>query len=180
VAPLKLLLVRAVAHVSLATAVSIVAAPAFAQPTDVAVKAAFLPRFAKYVSWPPSAMPRGTDPFNLCIIGFDPFGAMLDSAARSQSVDGRSIAIRRMDSAVGADSCQIAFVDGSRAPQIIAAIGRRPVLTVTDSGASGVKGIIQFVIEGGRVRFFIDQSSAAQHGIVISSRLLALAVGVRQ
>lgn len=156
------------------------AAPALAQPTDTAVKAAFLPRFAKYVTWPPAAMPKGGDPFNLCIIGSDPFGSMLDSAARSQSVDGKPITVRRMDSAAGADSCQIAFVAGLRAAQTMAALGRKPILTVTDSGSGAAHGIIHFVIDAGRVRFFIDQSSAAQRGIAISSRLLALAVGVRQ
>jgi hypothetical protein len=156
------------------------AVPALAQPTDTAVKAAFLPRFARYVTWPPAAMPRGSDPFLLCVIGGDPFGAMLDDAAGSQLVDGRRIAVRRMDSAAGVDACQIAFVSGGRTGQTIAAIGRRPVLTVTDSASGGQRGIIHFAVVGGHVRFFIDQSAAAEHGLSISSRLLALAVGVRQ
>lgn len=151
-----------------------------AQPTDIAVKAAFLPRFARYVTWPQAAMPKGADPFILCVIGDDPFGPLLDDAARSQSVAGRSIAVRRMDSAAGADGCQIAFVAGGRAVQILGAIGRKPVLTITDSGSGYARGIIHFVIDGGRVRFFIDQASATQRGLAISSRLLALAVGVRQ
>jgi hypothetical protein len=178
-APLTGILVRAFGRVAAAASL-ILAAPVDAQPTDTAVKAAFLPRFAKYVTWPPAAMPRGSEPFNLCIIGADPFGAMLDQAVRSQSVDGKAIAVRRMDSAAAADSCQIAFVDGGRAPQIIAAIGRKPILTVTDAGSGAAHGIIHFVIDAGRVRFFIDESSAARRGISISSRLLALAVGVRQ
>ena len=40
--------------------------------------------------------------------------------------------------------------------------------------------MIHFTISGGRVRFFIDEAAAAQRGLVISSRLLALALGVRQ
>jgi hypothetical protein len=151
-----------------------------AQPTDTAVKAAFLPRFARYVTWPITATPKGSDPFVLCVIGSDPFGAMLEDAARSQLVNGRRITVRRMDSAAGADNCQIAYVGGSRAAAILAAIGREPVLTVTDSDTGGQRGIIHFVLLGGRVRFFIDQSAAAQRGLSISSRLLALAVGVRQ
>jgi len=166
--------------VAAAAALLFAAQPAFAQPTDTAVKAAFLPRFAKYVTWPPAAMPRGDAAFNLCVIGGDPFGTMLDGAARSQSIGGRPITVRRMDTAASIDSCQIAFVDGSRSGQIIAAIGRKPVLTVTDARGGGPRGIIHFVIDGGRVRFFIDQSSASQRGIAISSRLLALALGVRQ
>lgn len=155
-------------------------AAAHGEPTDVAVKAAFLPRFAKYVTWPAAAMPKGGDAFVLCVIGDDPFGAQLDAAARSQTVDGRRIVVKRMDSAAGADGCQIAFVGGGHAGQLVGAIDGRPVLTVTDGANGGQRGIIHFTVSGGRVRFFIDQAAASRRGMQISSRLLALAVGVKQ
>ena len=154
--------------------------PAAAQPTDKAVKAAFLPRFFRYATWPPAAMPRGSDPFVLCVIGDDPFGASLDDAARSQSVDGRRIIVRRTASA---DGCQIAFLAGGRGgspAQLIDGVGRKPVLTVTDDAQGHRRGIIHFTIVGGRVRFFIDQAAASQRGIQLSSRLLALALAVHQ
>ncbi len=168
--------------VAVAVALSCTAAPAFAEPTEWEVKAAFLPRFARYVSWPPAARPRGEAPFVLCVVGTDPFGAALDQAARSQTVDGRRVAVRRMDSAAAADGCHIAFVGGSRsqpAKQLLAALARKPVLAVTDSRNGAARGIIHFSIVDGRVRFYIDQVSAQQRGLSISSRLLALAVGVR-
>jgi len=153
-------------------------AAAAAEPTDIAVKAAFLPRFARYVSWPASAMPKGSDPFVLCVIGRDPFGAMLDDAARTQLIDGRRIVVRRLETATPAGGCHIAFVasSGNQFPPVVG----QAVLTVTDANNGGPRGIINFVIANGRVRFFIDQKSAAQRGLSISSRLLALAVGVRQ
>ena len=40
--------------------------------------------------------------------------------------------------------------------------------------------MIHFAIVAGRVRFFIDEAEAAGRGLSISSRLLALAVGVRE
>lgn len=148
-------------------------------PTDTAVKAAFLPRFARYVSWPSSAMPKGSDPFLLCVIGSDPFGPMLDEAARSQLIDGRRIVVRRMDSTAAVDGCQILFA-GARAAQVIGRIGGKPILTVTDDANGGPRGIINFRMVAGRVRFFIDQAAAGRHGLNISSRLLALALGVNQ
>lgn len=171
---------RVKAIVLFAFVVALVPGGARAQVSAIAVKAAFVPRFARYVTWPPAAMPKGSDPFVVCVIGSDPFGGLLQGAARSQTVDGRGIVVRRMDSAADADSCQIAFVGGGRAGQILAALGRKPILTVTDSGSNSARGIIHFVVTGGRVRFFIDQASAMQRGLSISSRLLALAVGVRQ
>ena len=73
--------------------------PAIAQPSETAVKAAFLPRFARYVTWPQSAAPSGNEPFVLCVIGTDPFGSALDQAAQNQSIDGRRIVVRRLSSA---------------------------------------------------------------------------------
>ena len=158
------------------------ATAAHAQPSDTAVKAAFLPRFARYVTWPPSAIPRAGDPFVLCVIGDDRFGRLLDDAARAQSIDGRPLAVRRMHEAINAGSCHVAFVQGSKhhsTGQMLASIGRRPVLTVTDGANGGQRGIIHFALQNGRVRFFIDQGGAQQRGMNISSRLLALAVGVK-
>ena len=170
---------------AMAAAIALALAPAAAnaQASENAVKAAFLPRFARYVTWPPAAAPKGSEPFVLCVIGADPFGKTLDQAARTQAVDGRRIVVRRLESAVGADGCQIAFVQGSRlqpAGQLLAALAGKPVLTVTDAGNGAQRGIIHFSVAGGRVRFFIDQSAASRRGLDISSRLLALAIGVRQ
>ena len=156
---------------------------AAAQPTDTDVKAAFLPRFARYVTWPAAVAPKAGDPFVLCILGNQSFGNAVDSASRSQSVDGRRIVVRKLPSGSVANGCQIVFVSGTAlqpAGQVLAAIGKRPILTVTDGGSAADRGIVHFTVVGGRVRFFIDQAAAQQRGLTISSRLLALAVGVRQ
>src|SRR5581483_8785633 len=131
VAPLTRVMNRALFCAIAALTALMQSAAAQAEPTDTAVKAAFLPRFARYVTWPASAMPKGGDPFVLCVIGDDPFGGQLEDAARSQLIDGRRISVRRMDSVAGADSCQIAFVGGTHAAALLAALGNRPVLTVT-------------------------------------------------
>lgn len=160
-----------------------VSVPARADVTENDVKAAFLPRFARYVIWPPSARPDGTDPFVLCVVGNDPFGDGLDSAARGQSVDGRRIVVRHLDSASAAGQCHIAFLAGSRPQsvgQMLAALRGKPILTVTDSADGDARGIIHFSVVSGRVRFFIDNADALSRGLDISSRLLALAISVKQ
>lgn len=158
-------------------------APVAAQASEEAVKAAFMPRFARYVTWPTSARPRPGQPIVICVIGHDPFGTLLNHAIRGQEVDGASFTVRRLSSAGGAVGCDVAFVGGTRSQpvgQLLAAIGSKPVLTVTDASNGGQRGIIHFAIVSGRVRFFIDNSQAQKHGLNVSSRLLALAVGVKE
>lgn len=167
---------------SILVAIALMLAPASARAeiSDTAVKAAFIPKFARYVTWPPSAPARTNAQILLCIIGDDPFGGMLVQSASGQEVDGRPFAVRHLSSAAGASDCAIAFVDGANSGQTLAALGRQPVLTVTDSRSSTQHGIIHFAIVDGRVRFYIDNAQAQARGLTISSRLLALAIGVNQ
>jgi hypothetical protein len=153
-----------------------------AAPSEAAVKAAFLPRFARYVTWPPTARPALAQPVQLCTIGHDPFGSLLEQAVRNQGIDGHRVVVRRLGSAAASRGCHMAYVapgtDYTTA-QLLAELGRRPVLTVTDSRTGTQRGIIHFATVGGRVRFFIDEAAARERGLVISSRLLSLAVAVR-
>ena len=70
-----------------------------AQPTETEVKAAFLPRFARYVTWPAGRGPAPAQPFQLCVIGRDPFGRVLDRAAAGEPIDGHGVAVRRVAAA---------------------------------------------------------------------------------
>ncbi|HEY5710324.1 MAG TPA: YfiR family protein [Allosphingosinicella sp.] len=163
-------------------ALTLFGAPLPAQPPEDVVKADFLPKFARYVTWPEAAQPAAGQPFQLCMIGRDPFGPPLDRAAAGEAIDGHGVAVRRMESAAGAQGCHMAFVQGAdpaETGRLLNAVRTMPVLTVTD-GSGPQRGMIHFTMVGGRVRFFIDQASALQRGLTISSRLLALAAGVRQ
>ena len=167
----------------LALALVVGAAPALAQPTEQAVKAAFIPKFARYVEWPAGATPGARDHFHLCVIGRDPFGRLLDQAAAGEQIEGHGVTIRRMPTPDGAAGCHLAFVQGSSAAdttRFLLALRRHSILTITDSRAGPQRGMIHFTVAGGRVRFFIDEAAASERGMSISSRLLALALGVRQ
>jgi hypothetical protein len=158
------------------------ASQALAASSEMAVKAAFLPRFARYVTWPPGVQPSSSAALVLCTVGRDPFGGLLEQSASGQEVDGRRIIVRRLSSATGVRGCHVVFVGGSPeqpAGQLLAAIGRLPILTVTDSANASQRGIVHFAIVSGRVRFFIDEAAAAERRLTISSRLLGLAVAVR-
>lgn len=167
----------------MALAAAIAASPARAQPTEDAVQAAFIPKFARYVEWPAALRPAQREPFQLCVIGRDPFGPMLDRAAAGEQIDGRGVAVRRMTDAQAAAGCHLAYVRGANPQEttrLLVALRAHAVLTITDARAGNASGMIHFTLSAGRVRFFVDQQAAAARGLVISSRLLALALAVRQ
>jgi uncharacterized protein DUF4154 len=64
--------------------------------------------------------------------------------------------------------------DGSGALQRLAS--QAPVLTVGESGRFANRGgIVRFVIDGGRVRFDVNQQAAARSGVKLSSKVLQVA-----
>ena len=79
--------------------------------------------------------------------------------------------------------CQIAFISHLSTQSLgdaLAAVNGKPVLTVTDSDITNDGGsIMQFVIERGRVRFDINTGAAARNHLAISSKLLHLALAVK-
>jgi hypothetical protein len=147
------------------------------------VQATFLPKFPRYVAWPAARqVPAGT-PFQLCVIGRDPYGRMLDAAAAAEQIDGHGVQVRRLLSEQGAGACHLAFVQGRQPAEtgrLLLALRNQPILTITDARAGPQRGMIHFTNVSGRVRFFINEAEAAQRGLSISSRLLALAAGVTQ
>jgi len=146
---------------------------------EIAVKAAYLYKFAPFVGWPAAALGGPADPFAICVVGADPFGAVLDRAVAGQQVAGRPIVVRRFAQAARAQPCQIAYLGvarGQSGKEALRVLRGAPVLTVTD--ASAARGMIDLVISEGRVRFRIDDAAAADSGLTISSKLLSLALSV--
>ncbi len=152
-------------------------------PLEIQVKAAFLPKFAAYVNWPPNAFGAPDEPVILCIIGRDPFGRNLDEAAARQHVDLHPILIRRLESTAVAEPCNIAFLGGSTrqsAAAMLESLRAKPILTVTDDNLGSGRGMVHFTLKDGRVRFYIDDALAARSNLSISARLLSLAISVNQ
>ncbi len=146
------------------------------------VKATYLYKFAPFVTWPDSAFSAPNSPFVICVLGEDPFGPVLDQAVSTQRIGARALVIRRLERVDRGSGCQILYLGASRGQSeadALAAVRGAPVLTVTDAARSEPQGVIHFVVQDNRVRFQIDDQAAAQNGLMISSKLLSLAVSVR-
>jgi hypothetical protein len=143
------------------------------------VKAAFLYNFARFVEWPATAFGNDKEPFRICVIGKDPFGDTLEQAVRAKTVSGRSFVVAGISGPSHAADCQILFVSSSeknRLPAIFRALPTAGVLTIGDTeGFAAQGGIVNFKLEGGRVRFEINVEAAERENLRISSKALTLA-----
>ncbi|MCR5874987.1 YfiR family protein [Phenylobacterium sp. J426] len=139
---------------------------------DTAVKAAFITKFPAFAQ----GLPDG-GVLNVCIVGQDDFGAAIERAAATRVV------VRRLPAVTPASGCHVAYVTGSARQSVreaLAAVAGHPVLTITDAGAGGTRGMIHFVVAGERVRFHVDTIQAERSRLQLSSKLLALALSVRR
>jgi hypothetical protein len=153
-----------------------------AEPLEYQVKAAFLLNFTKFVQWPASAFADENSPVAICILGEDPFGNTLNEMVKGEALNGRQLVVQRIRHAPEPKSCQVLFVAKSEkdVARTLADLGTG-ILTVGE-GEKFLQdgGIIAFVIQDRRVRFDIDQATAAKARITLSSRLMNVARSVEK
>jgi hypothetical protein len=151
-------------------------------PTEYEVKAAYLYNFGKFVEWPSSEAATKGESFEICVLGDDPFGAALDTAVTGAAINGKNVAIKRITKAQEIDGCRILFISSSeseRLPGILGSLDKANVLTVSDMPQFSERGgMIQFVLEGKRVRFEVNLTNAEGAGLNLSSELLKVALRV--
>ena len=134
-----------------------------AKPTEYGVRAAYLSNFGRFVEWPVRAAASERDPFYICVLGQDPFGPLLDAALRGEAIGGAPMAARRVTGAADTANCRIVYLIPSKdtpVRSLLAALAGSNVLTVSDApGFTQQGGMIQFVLDGNRVRFEINTGS---------------------
>jgi hypothetical protein len=170
---------------SLAVLLAVTTVPSAQRPTagELEVKAAYLYNFARFVAWP-LRTDNATEPFSICVLGRDPFGPVLDATLKGAAVRGAMVIPRRIAEPADASGCHVLFISASeerRVSSIMTVLGHTGVLTVSDMPKFVVRGgMIQFVNEGGRVRFEIGLVPAQDAGLSLSSELLRVALVVRR
>jgi YfiR/HmsC-like len=152
------------------------------QASEDRVKAAYLYNFGRYVRWPAVPDIDQDHVFPICVFDHDPFGATLDSTLTGESLNGKHVAIRRIQKPREAAQCRVLFIGAAQSDhlsEILSALDQLPVLTVSDmDDFSRRGGMIQFVLEGGRVRFDVNLKTAQSARLALNSELLRVAVTV--
>jgi len=154
------------------------------KPNEYQVKATYLYNFGRFIKWPETAPAGKSDSFSVCVLGQDPFGPVLDSTLAGEALDGKPVVLRRFSNPRDAGDCRILFISATEEKhlkEILTALDENGVLTVSDMpGFTRRGGMIQFVLEGDRVRFEINLSNAESARLVLSSELLKVATNVKR
>lgn len=146
------------------------------QMDEGVVKAAALINVPLFVDWPSAAL---TEHFVIGVAADDDFTSKLVEASRGRRLQNRDVQVRRLAKSDDGCACQMIFVaasDDARTAMLLRAARTRPVLTVGETSAFLREGgIVRVFRANDRLRLQINNRSAEDGGLRISSRLLLLA-----
>jgi len=155
------------------------ACPCGETPTEYEVKAAFILNFARFVEWPDAAPAGATGVLTIGILGKDPFEGALERVVENKMVGARKLAVVHVDGIELMKPVQILFISRSesgRLEEVLTKLRGAPVLTVGDmEHFARDGGVINFILEDGRIRFEINPAAARSAGLRLSSKLLRVA-----
>jgi hypothetical protein len=157
------------------------------QLPEYEIKAAFLYHFGKFIEWPEETkgIPR-PEFFQICILGDDPFGKSMN-AFQGKTIRAQKVLVSRIasiDEISENSPCRILYVSPSEKNDLSAILIKvkgYPVLTVADQKDGADAGaMINLITLDQRVRFEINLKAALNAGIQINSKLLKLAVQIKE
>ncbi|MDD2563617.1 MAG: YfiR family protein [Salinivirgaceae bacterium] len=148
--------------------------------TEYEVKAGYIYNFARFVEWPKDSFANETSPIVIGIYGNDRFGEIIRRTIRNSSIEGRSFVIKYYNQPSQIQQCHILFVSEltkTETMNLLKVVKKKSILTVGDNiqGFCQMGGIINFTPQYDRHRFEINNITAKNNDLIISSKLLTLA-----
>jgi len=154
----------------------------FAQDNSIEykIKAGYLYNFTKFISWPENE----SETFNLCIIGKDPFGSIIDPIEK-RTVKNKPIRLYRFQSIVEAKYCHIIYFGGSNQHLSKIDLALSGILTVGSiensltigetKKFSQAGGMFAFFLKEGKVKLLINQQALKKSNLEVSAKLMEIA-----
>lgn len=130
------------------------------------IKAGYLFNFTKFITWSDT----GTETFNICILGNDPFGELIDPIEQRTAFN-LPIKLFRLTAINKEQHCHIIYLRTGSARSIGADVNN--TLTVGEGTTFATQGgMIAFVKKEDRIKLQINLKLLLQNGLKISAKLL--------
>ena len=158
------------------------ATQSFAQGNSIEykIKAGYLYNFTKFVSWPENE----SETFNLCIIGKDPFGSVINPIEK-RSVKNKPIRLYRYQSISDVKHCHIIYFGASDKQWRKVDFLLGDILTVgslENSLTTGetkkftqAGGMFAFFLKEGKVKLHINLQALKKSNLEVSAKLMEIA-----
>ena len=144
------------------------------------IKAGFIYNFTRFIKWPPqSSVYEKNGKYNICVVGDNPFGSILQRLEEKHRLKEHSLEIKLDVSRSDFEGCHILFVSFSErfnVEKIVRQTRGLPILTVGDTEGFSERGIdISLLVVENRVKLEINRQCLDAKEFKASSELLDLA-----
>jgi hypothetical protein len=137
------------------------------------IKAGYLYNFTKFITWPED----DSDTFNLCIVGDDPFGGLIDPIEQ-RSAFGHPIKLFRLPRYSPEQRCHILFISASIKDNLflkgmlVIHDSVKPLTVGENQDFAAQGGMVGFINRDGRIKLQINLKTLQQNELKISAKLL--------
>lgn len=155
--------------------------PAFAQPTEYILKAAFLEKFARFTDWPDQTFEqKDSAHFIISVVGKSPFDGSLEKLYKKEKIKSRPVKIKYIQNENQIPGTHLLFIAKSekkRLNRILDKAAKHSVLVVSDTRGFAEKGshINLYITPQGTLHFEINHKASKQAGLKIQVILLEIA-----
>jgi len=152
-------------------------APVRAQSEDT-LKSQFILNFARFTTWPSTAFASPSSPLVVGFVGAPELADVFEKLSTGKNINGRE----RFDSAAALDdSCHVVVAAPGSVGRAVAAKvkGKHVLLVGQDSGFLDAGGIINLIVDGGKISFEINLAPARAASLELDPKLKTLAKSVK-
>ena len=147
--------------------------------SEYRLKAAFIYKIVNFVDWPLDAFSDDLSPLTITVIGQSPFFEGLESLKQNKLKNRKLILRKSQIIDKQTQSSQIIVVGASqeyRLEKILDSLTNSHALIVGEKqGFCQKGGILNLILEKGKIRFEINHKKAKKFGLKVSSRVLRMA-----
>lgn len=149
----------------------------FAQANVYVLKAVYLEKFSRFVTWPEESAMNDTDePFVISVIGKTPLTNNMEQIYSIQKINNKKVVIKRISHLYEIENSHILVIAESERKNlqnIITLTKNLPILTIAESAGFAEKGVlINFYEENNKLRFEINETAVLQSPLKMSFYLL--------
>ncbi|MEI6706946.1 MAG: YfiR family protein [Methylococcales bacterium] len=131
------------------------------------IKVGYLFNFTKFITWTEET----TETFNICILGNDPFGEIIDPIEQRTAFN-LPIKLFRLTAMDKAVHCHIVYVGSNVSAKTIAASTKNSLTVGEEPEFISQGGMIAFVKRQDKIKLQINLKLLQQNGLKISAKLL--------
>ena len=142
---------------------------------EAAVKAALLFNFGRFIAWPSSKFESDTAPLRVGFYREDRIARAFAAGTKGKTAGKRPLELITLSTLDNAVDCHMVYA-GAEASNLAATVKRQPVVSVSETATFLAEdGVIRLYVDGGKVKFKVNEQQASAVNLRVSGKLLKLA-----